>query len=99
MRASLRSGPGATVSGQGRAPRSPPSFPRALCSRAPLSLPFPCTQFLKQLARDALWSDPRVEDGYDVNHRGAGVLFGPDRTRAFLKTNNLKMIVRYVIYT
>ena len=55
-------------------------------------------QYLKQLARDALWSDPRVEDGYDVNHRGAGVLFGPDRTRAFLKTNKLKMIVRLVIY-
>jgi len=51
-------------------------------------------QYLKQLARDALWSDPRVDDGYDINHRGAGVLFGPDRTRSFLATNNLKMVVR-----
>jgi len=51
-------------------------------------------QYLKQLARDALWSDPRADDGYDINHRGAGVLFGPDRTRSFLTTNNLKMVVR-----
>jgi hypothetical protein len=59
--------------------------------------PFPCeprAPYLKQVVRDALWSDPRAEDGIDSNPRGAGVSFGPDITRAFLKKNNLKMVVR-----
>lgn len=50
--------------------------------------------FLKQLARDALWSDPMEPEGYASNPRGAGVSFGPDITRSFLTLNNLKMIVR-----
>ena len=50
--------------------------------------------YLKQLARDALWSDPMEPEGYASNPRGAGVSFGPDVTRSFLSFNNLKMIVR-----
>ena len=49
---------------------------------------------MKQLARDALWSDPMDSEGIEVNVRGAGVAFGPDRVRTFLDVNNLKMIVR-----
>jgi diadenosine tetraphosphatase ApaH/serine/threonine PP2A family protein phosphatase len=50
--------------------------------------------YLKQLARDALWSDPMDAPGIEVNVRGAGVAFGPDRVKAFLEVNSLKMIVR-----
>lgn len=52
------------------------------------------TEFLQQLARDALWSDPQSKDGFDHSPRGAGVAFGPDITKIFLKTNKLNMIVR-----
>lgn len=51
-------------------------------------------ELLKQFQRDALWSDPRPENGIAANHRGAGVLFGPDHTAAFLKNNNLSMVIR-----
>jgi len=50
--------------------------------------------YLKQLARDALWSDPMDKPGIQVNIRGAGVAFGPDRVKTFLDVNKLKMIVR-----
>lgn len=50
--------------------------------------------FLKQLQRDALWSDPQETEGLGLNPRGAGVAFGPDVTKKFLDINNLKLIVR-----
>jgi len=52
------------------------------------------TEFLKQLQRDALWSDPRPVNGISPNTRGAGVLFGPDVTAKFMHNNNLSMIIR-----
>lgn len=68
-------------------------------------VPYPqCTQgldtsearkeYLKQLQRDALWSDPEDRPGRGKSVRGAGVHFGPDVTKEFLQTNELSMIVR-----
>lgn len=52
-------------------------------------------EFLKQLQRDALWSDPTNEDtGISQSSRGAGVMFGMDIADRFLKDNNLSMIFR-----
>ena len=50
--------------------------------------------FLKQLQRDALWSDPSINNGLAQSPRGAGVLFGPDVARAFCAFNGIKMVVR-----
>ncbi|XP_022960395.1 serine/threonine-protein phosphatase 7-like isoform X1 [Cucurbita moschata] len=44
---------------------------------------------------DVLWSDPSKVDGLRKNQaRGAGLLWGPDVTEAFLKLSNLKLIIR-----
>jgi hypothetical protein len=51
-------------------------------------------EFMKQLQRDALWSDPTDEIGCYLNPRGAGVSFGPDIASAFMKKNHLDMVVR-----
>jgi serine/threonine-protein phosphatase with EF-hand domain len=51
-------------------------------------------EYLKQLQRDALWSDPIAEDGCYLNHRGAGIVFGPNIARDFMKTNGLDMVIR-----
>ena len=51
-------------------------------------------EFLKQVLRDALWSDPMAAKGYQHSSRGAGVNFGPDVAKRFLQLNNLKMVVR-----
>ena len=50
--------------------------------------------FLKQLVRDALWSDPIDSKGVHPSVRGAGVGFGPDVTKRFLTVNNLKFVIR-----
>ena len=51
-------------------------------------------EYLKQLQRDALWSDPRDIPGVSPNSRGAGYLFGPDVATTFLTTNKLSMLIR-----
>ena len=51
-------------------------------------------EYLKQLQRDALWSDPNNMEILAKNQRGSGVVFGPEVTRRFLSTNNLCMIIR-----
>ena len=51
-------------------------------------------EYLKQLQRDALWSDPMEESGIEDNPRGAGVCFGPDIAQAFLDNNRLSMVIR-----
>jgi len=51
-------------------------------------------EFLKQVLRDALWSDPMAAKGFQHSSRGAGVNFGPDIAKQFLQLNNLKMVVR-----
>lgn len=51
-------------------------------------------EYLKQLQRDALWSDPTDEMGCFLNPRGAGVSFGPDVAETFMANHNLCMIVR-----
>ncbi|TVU05168.1 hypothetical protein EJB05_48321 [Eragrostis curvula] len=44
---------------------------------------------------DVLWSDPSLELGLSPNNeRGIGLLWGPDITQQFLRTNNLKLIIR-----
>jgi len=51
-------------------------------------------EFMRQLQRDAMWSDPTDEIGCYLNPRGAGVSFGPDLAQAFMTRNNLDMVVR-----
>lgn len=51
-------------------------------------------EFLKQLQRDALWSDPMEEPGIEDNPRGAGVCFGPDISQTFMDNNRLSMVIR-----
>jgi hypothetical protein len=51
-------------------------------------------EYLKQLQRDALWSDPSGRSGLSVSTRGAGVMFGPDIARKFCETNNISLVVR-----
>jgi serine/threonine-protein phosphatase with EF-hand domain len=52
-------------------------------------------EYLRQLQRDALWSDPDpLKPGLSKSYRGAGVLFGDNITKMFLKNNNLSMIIR-----
>jgi serine/threonine-protein phosphatase with EF-hands len=51
-------------------------------------------EYLKQLQRDALWSDPMEELGVEDNPRGAGVCFGPDVAGIFMQRNNLSMMIR-----
>lgn len=49
-----------------------------------------------RLASDVLWSDPVKEESvFEENEaRGIGLIFGPDTTENFLKSNNLKLILR-----
>jgi diadenosine tetraphosphatase ApaH/serine/threonine PP2A family protein phosphatase len=51
-------------------------------------------EYYKQLQRDALWSDPQLEEGLEESSRGAGVIFGPDVAQEFMEKNNLSMIIR-----
>jgi serine/threonine-protein phosphatase with EF-hand domain len=51
-------------------------------------------EYLKQLQRDALWSDPMEEYGVEENPRGAGVCFGPDVAKAFMTINRISMVIR-----
>jgi diadenosine tetraphosphatase ApaH/serine/threonine PP2A family protein phosphatase len=52
-------------------------------------------QDLRQLMRDALWSDPKDSPGSEFNSvRRQGQLFGPDVTAEFLDTNGMLMVVR-----
>ncbi len=51
-------------------------------------------EYLKQLQRDALWSDPTDETGCFLNPRGAGVTFGPDIAQQFMEVNDFWMVVR-----
>eukprot|EP00599_Poterioochromonas_sp_BG-1_P011813 CAMPEP_0173158318 /NCGR_PEP_ID=MMETSP1105-20130129/16261_1 /TAXON_ID=2985 /ORGANISM="Ochromonas sp., Strain BG-1" /LENGTH=810 /DNA_ID=CAMNT_0014076175 /DNA_START=37 /DNA_END=2469 /DNA_ORIENTATION=+ len=51
-------------------------------------------EYLKQLQRDALWSDPIAENGCYLNHRGAGIVFGPNIAKEFMQVNNLSMVIR-----
>jgi len=46
------------------------------------------------LMSDLLWSDPQPFPGKSPSKRGVGFSFGPDITDAFLKRNNLDLLVR-----
>jgi serine/threonine-protein phosphatase 5 len=48
----------------------------------------------KGLMSDLLWSDPQPFPGKSPSKRGVGFAFGPDITHAFLKRNNLNLLVR-----
>ncbi|ODV74466.1 protein serine/threonine phosphatase [Cyberlindnera jadinii NRRL Y-1542] len=43
---------------------------------------------------ELLWSDPQEEEGFGTSKRGIAFQFGPDITRQFCDTNNLKAIIR-----
>ena len=44
--------------------------------------------------RDMLWADPCPRLGTHENKRGAGCLFGPDVCAAWLKANDLQLVIR-----
>mmetsp|Transcript_10774 Transcript_10774/g.37753 ORF Transcript_10774/g.37753 Transcript_10774/m.37753 type:complete len:500 (+) Transcript_10774:141-1640(+) len=46
------------------------------------------------LMTEMLWSDPQAGRGRVPSKRGVGVAFGQDVTENFLKTNDLKMVIR-----
>jgi serine/threonine-protein phosphatase 5 len=46
------------------------------------------------LMSDLLWSDPQPFPGKSPSKRGVGFAFGPDITEAFLRRNNLSLLVR-----
>eukprot|EP00747_Dinoflagellata_sp_TGD_P186549 gnl/TRDRNA2_/TRDRNA2_43622_c1_seq1.p1 gnl/TRDRNA2_/TRDRNA2_43622_c1~~gnl/TRDRNA2_/TRDRNA2_43622_c1_seq1.p1 ORF type:complete len:420 (+),score=103.25 gnl/TRDRNA2_/TRDRNA2_43622_c1_seq1:85-1260(+) len=46
------------------------------------------------LMTEMLWSDPQKGRGRAPSKRGVGVAFGQDVTENFLKTNELKMVIR-----
>ena len=46
------------------------------------------------LMNEILWSDPFDGNGIQPSDRGAGVLYGKDVTKKFLKENNLKLLIR-----
>ncbi|KFG65981.1 serine/threonine protein phosphatase [Toxoplasma gondii RUB] len=46
------------------------------------------------LMTDLLWSDPSPLPGRSPSKRGVACQFGPDVTAAFLKRNNLKLVIR-----
>lgn len=46
------------------------------------------------LITDLLWSDPQDDNGWGESPRGAGRIFGPDKTQEFLTANGLEYIVR-----
>jgi diadenosine tetraphosphatase ApaH/serine/threonine PP2A family protein phosphatase len=50
--------------------------------------------FLKQVGRDSLWSDPMNIAGRHPSMRGAGISFGADVAREFLTHNNMQFIIR-----
>ena len=53
------------------------------------------TQPVNMLASDLLWSDPVSEAGMQENAvRGVGLVFGPDKTEEFLRTNGVRLFVR-----
>lgn len=43
---------------------------------------------------ESLWADPQPMKGRAPSKRGVGLSFGPDVTENFLKTNDLKLVVR-----
>ncbi|OQR88086.1 calcineurin-like phosphoesterase [Achlya hypogyna] len=43
---------------------------------------------------DILWSDPQPARGWKESFRGAGIQFGPDLVRDFLRANGLALVVR-----
>jgi serine/threonine-protein phosphatase 5 len=43
---------------------------------------------------DLLWADPGETPGISMSKRGTSRAFGPDITKLFLETNNLKLLVR-----
>merc|ERR1719230_2389689 len=46
------------------------------------------------LMTEMLWSDPQAGKGRMPSKRGVGVAFGQDVTENFLKTNDLKLVIR-----
>mmetsp|Transcript_13091 Transcript_13091/g.28850 ORF Transcript_13091/g.28850 Transcript_13091/m.28850 type:complete len:526 (+) Transcript_13091:186-1763(+) len=46
------------------------------------------------LMTEMLWSDPQPGNGRVASKRGVGVAFGQDVTANFLKTNDLKLVIR-----
>jgi serine/threonine-protein phosphatase 5 len=46
------------------------------------------------LMTEMLWSDPQPGTGRIASKRGVGVAFGKDVTENFLKTNDLKLVIR-----
>lgn len=48
----------------------------------------------ESIINDLIWSDPYYKNGFALNPRGSGYLYGEDIAKQFLMFNNLEMIVR-----
>lgn len=51
-------------------------------------------QYLRQLQRDMMWSDPMEQSGAIRNTRGAGAMFGPDVAAEWMELNQMDMVIR-----
>lgn len=72
--------------------RSPIPYPQILqCSQ---DVHLHRREFLMQLQREALWSDPFDGLGVHPNDRGLGIKFGKDIAQQFMERNQLSMIIR-----
>eukprot|EP00931_Biecheleriopsis_adriatica_P007250 TRINITY_DN108559_c0_g1_i1.p1 TRINITY_DN108559_c0_g1~~TRINITY_DN108559_c0_g1_i1.p1 ORF type:complete len:878 (+),score=148.08 TRINITY_DN108559_c0_g1_i1:30-2663(+) len=50
---------------------------------------------LRKVWLEMMWSDPQEAFGYQNSDRGAGIMFGPDKTRQFFLDNDpIKLIIR-----
>ena len=71
--------------------KPPVPYPDSIQGLSPLDAR---KEYLRQLQRDALWSDPSDTDVLAKNQRGSGVVFGPEVCRRFLTNNGLSMVIR-----
>lgn len=56
---------------------------------------FACTDTFSGILGDALWGDPSVDPGFKAHsYRNMGVEFGPDVTRSFMESLNLRVMFR-----
>ncbi|KAH0792107.1 Ser/Thr protein phosphatase [Histomonas meleagridis] len=59
-------------------------------------LSLPIYNYLQNsMISDLVWSDPNDGiQGFHLNHRGSGQVFGPDTVDTFLRNNNLQLLIR-----
>ena len=54
----------------------------------------PLSLSLQSALETVLWSDPQEREGYGASPRGAGFLYGPDKTYGLLESCGVRRLVR-----